>query len=264
MKTKTAYREKIPVAENSMPEIPERVAPSERVAINFETDKAEPSPTVAIVSADEFPDPNEAGEALLRQLNHLRQSEHAQREFVQRAAAQRAAQMAAPEPSLPAEPEARIALWREHGLSDQDAAYLQERPQMVEFPMVTKAAYAATLQSGVERASPAFAETMEGNFAALLNQTQAQARPAATDPAGFFEPPPPSRSPATERPTAASYVSAPVSRREVGGPRELSPRQVKLSPIEQEIARNLGLSDVAYAQGKIRLQRAKANGDLQN
>jgi hypothetical protein len=79
----------------------------------------------------------------------------------------------------------------------------------------------------------------------------------------FFAPPR-SPAPSQERPGAASYVSAPVSRREVGGPRELSPRQVKLSPIEQEIARNLGLSDVSYAEGKLRLQRAKANGDLQN
>lgn len=58
-------------------------------------------------------------------------------------------------------------------------------------------------------------------------------------------------------------MSAPVSRREVGGPRELSPRSVKLSPIEQEMARNLGLSDVAYAEGKIRMLKAKANGELQ-
>jgi hypothetical protein len=58
-------------------------------------------------------------------------------------------------------------------------------------------------------------------------------------------------------------VSAPVSRREPGGPRELSPRQVKLSPLEQEMARNLGLTDTAYAEGKLRMLRAKANGELQ-
>jgi hypothetical protein len=38
---------------------------------------------------------------------------------------------------------------------------------------------------------------------------------------------------------------------------------VKLSPIEQEIARNLGLSDVAYAEGKLAMQRRKASGELQ-
>jgi hypothetical protein len=58
-------------------------------------------------------------------------------------------------------------------------------------------------------------------------------------------------------------VSAPVSRREAGGYREPSLRSVNLSPIEQEMARNLGLSDVAYAEGKIRLMKAKANGELQ-
>jgi hypothetical protein len=38
---------------------------------------------------------------------------------------------------------------------------------------------------------------------------------------------------------------------------------VRLSPVEQEIARNLGLTDTAYAEGKIRMLKAKANGELQ-
>jgi hypothetical protein len=38
---------------------------------------------------------------------------------------------------------------------------------------------------------------------------------------------------------------------------------VKLSPLEQEMARNLGLTDTAYAEGKLRMLRAKANGELQ-
>jgi hypothetical protein len=175
MKTKSAYRlpkNNIPAEEPA--DIPENIQPSASITINFETDKAEP----AVVEEKQYypepgPEPDEATAALVRQLQHLRASEQAVREFGQRVAAQRAAQ-AAPAPTLPDEPEARIALWREHGLSDQDAAYLQERPQMVEFPMVTKAAYAATLQAGIERNSPAFAETMEGNFAALLRLSPAE------------------------------------------------------------------------------------------
>jgi hypothetical protein len=137
MAVKSAYREKIPAAEKPAPDIPERVEPSETVRVF--SDEAEPSPSVAIVSADEYPEPNEAGEALLRQLNHLRQSEHAQREFVQRVAAQRAAQ-AAPAPTLPAEPEARIALWRQHGLTEDDASFLSEHLELAARPDLTRIA----------------------------------------------------------------------------------------------------------------------------
>ena len=63
-------------------------------------------------------------------------------------------------PTLPAEPEARIALWKQAGLSDDDAAFLRQRPDMIDNPMITRAAYAATLQAGIERNSPDFAEAM--------------------------------------------------------------------------------------------------------
>src|SRR6476469_3601798 len=107
MKTKTAYRPKNIPAE-APPNIPEEIPqPSESVKIDFAADKAEPA--VAIVSADEFPEPDEASEALKRQLEHLHASEALQR--------QHAAQMAAPAPTLPADREARLSLWREHGLS---------------------------------------------------------------------------------------------------------------------------------------------------
>jgi hypothetical protein len=57
--------------------------------------------------------------------------------------------------------------------------------------------------------------------------------------------------------------SAPVSRRDAGTPRELSPRSVRLSPAEQEMARASGISDTQYAEGKLKMLRAKANGELQ-
>lgn len=130
---------------------------------------------------------------------------------------------------------------------------------MVEFPMVTKAAYAATLQSGVERNSPDFAAAMEGNFASLLNRAQAQ--PAATDPAGFFQPPEPSRSPAA--PARGSIYSAPVSRGPVGGYLEPSPKSVRLSPAEQQIAAASGISDLEYARNKLKMLRERAAGERQ-
>ena len=92
---------------------------------------------------------------------------------------------------------------------------------MVDYPMVTRAAYAATLQAGIDRNSPDFAAAMEGNFASLLNRAQAQAQSAAVNPAAqpastpeFFQTPPPAGT-GIDRPRPPMY-SAPVSRREAG------------------------------------------------
>jgi hypothetical protein len=255
VKTKTAYRPK------NIPEEPPQ--PSETVKINFATDtdtEAEPAATIvgddAVTEAlQRAVEADEASEALKRQLQHLHASE-----ALQRAHVERMAQMAAPAPTLPAEPEARIALWRAHGLSDEDASYLQERPEMVQYPMITKAAYAATLQSGAERDSPAFAQTMEGNFAALLNQAQAQAQPAPAS--TFFEPSESPRLPATEHDRRVSIVSAPVSRTVPSGETGYRPaRQITLTAQEQEFARIAGISDVEFAKQKQKLILAKANGD---
>jgi hypothetical protein len=255
VKTKTAYREprKIQAVETSAPDIPERVQPSERIAINFETDKAEPS--IGVVSADEIP-LDETTVALQNQLAHLKKSEQLQREHARYAALQ---QMAAPAPTLPAEPEARIALWRQHGLTDDDASFLQANVELVNNPQLCRLASDEAERQGYERNSEGHrAATLEA-FHRLQGQ-QAQTR-TATDPAGFFEPTEPTRSPAA--PDRAAMYSAPVSRREAGGYREPSARSVRLSVLEQEVARNLGLTDTAYAEGKIRLQALKAKGEIQ-
>jgi hypothetical protein len=94
----------------------------------------------------------------------------------------------------------------------------------------------------------------------MLGHQQAHPAASAQPTPSFFAPPP---QPQAAVPDRAALFSAPVSRRDAGGYREPSAKSVRLSPIEQEIARNLGLSDVAYAEGKIRLQKAKANGELQ-
>jgi hypothetical protein len=94
--------------------------------------------------------------------SNLYASEEAQRQH-------RAAMMAAP--TLPAGRADRITLWKQSGnLSDEDAAFLEARPGMIDNPQVTRAAYAVTLQAGIARNSPDFAAAMEGNFAALLNE----------------------------------------------------------------------------------------------
>jgi hypothetical protein len=263
MKTKSAYREKIPAAENNPTprvEIDDQpVQPSETTHIEF-ADKAEP----VVVEEKQYypePEPDEATAALLHQLAHLRASEQAQKEFATQVAAQRAAQMAAPAPTLPDGPEVRIAIWRQQGLTDDDASFLQQRPDMVNNPALTRLAYGLTLQAGVPRDSPDFAAAMEGNFASLLNRAQAQSQPAAADPAGFFAPRP-APSPAAVHEQRASIVSAPVSRREVGGHRELSPSQVRLSAAEVEMAKASGVTERQYAEGKLRMMKLKALGEI--
>jgi hypothetical protein len=130
---------------------------------------------------------------------------------------------------------------------------------MVDYPMVTRADYAATLQAGIERNSPDFENAMEGNFASLLNRAQ-PATPAPAQPAPAFFEPPPSPAPARSPEPPASIYSAPVSRRDAGS--ASSPRStIHLSPQEQEYARVAGVSDVEYAKQKAKLIQRKANGD---
>jgi hypothetical protein len=54
-----------------------------------------------------------------------------------------------------------------------------------------------------------------------------------------------------------------VSRRDAGGYREPSPRSVKLSPAEQQIAAASGISDIEYARHKLRMEREKRSGERQ-
>ena len=86
-----------------------------------------------------------------------------------------------------------------------------------------------------------------------LQAPQAQAAQPAP---AFFAP-----RPAPVGPGSASVYSAPPSRREAGSREPQHPRQVKLTVLEQEMAPAIGPSDVAYAEGKLRLAREKQSGD---
>lgn len=57
--------------------------------------------------------------------------------------------------------------------------------------------------------------------------------------------------------------SAPVSRGEVGGYREPSPSQVRLTVEQKQIAAASGISDVQYAKNLLRLEREKRSGERQ-
>ncbi len=109
MAIKSAYG-KTPAGNTEIPDEPPQ--PSETTHIDFTNGADKAEPTVAIVSADEYPQPDEATVALMRQLDHLRASEQAQKDF----AAQRAAQMAAQPPTR----EQKLAMWKQQGMDPED------------------------------------------------------------------------------------------------------------------------------------------------
>jgi hypothetical protein len=115
---------------------------------------------------------------------------------MQRDYAQRMAQMAAPAPTLPAEPEARIALWRTQGLTDDDASFLQAHLELAAEPQLTRVASDEAALHHERDTDAHRAATLEA-FRRLQGQ-QAQAQPASTP--AFFEPPDAARSPAAARP----------------------------------------------------------------
>ena len=251
MKTKTAYREKIPAVETPATNIPEEpIQPSESVHVEF-IDKADPDKGAVAAIDTAIPQPDEATLALQKQLADLKKSEALQREFAQRVAAQRAAQMAA----QPTTREQKLEMWRQQGMSPADERLLIENPQMIDFHDLTAVAAAQAAEQGHERDSEGHrAATLEA-FHRLQGQ-QAQEQAAQPTPA-FFAPKP---APSPAAPGPASFVSAPVSRT-VPGYREPSPRSVRLSPEEQQIAAASGISDAAYAKLKLKMLRERAAGE---
>jgi hypothetical protein len=208
---------------------------------------------VAIVSADEYPEPDEATLALQNQLAHLKKSEELQRQYAQHMAQQAQRPMSRKE---------KLATWRANGGDEGDISFLESNPQMIDRHDVTVVAAEEAAQQGHERGTDDHRQATKEIFDRHLGHQQAQpaasVQPAAADPAGFFQPPP---QPAHSRPDPASYVSAPVSRGVPSGETGYRPaRQIKLTPQEQEYARVAGVSDVEYARQKQRLAQLRASG----
>jgi hypothetical protein len=201
-----------------------------------------------IASVDTAIPTDEAGEALKKQLESLCQSEALQR--------QRVAQMMQPRPMSREE---KLSSWRAAGAEEADLQFLEQNPRMVDLDDLTRVAAAQAAEQGHERGTPEHREVTKALFDHHLAQAQ-QAQPAASPAAtpAFFQPPEPTRSPAA--PDRGSIYSAPVSRT-VPGYREPSPRQVKLTGEEQQIARASGISDVQYAANKLKMLRERAAGE---
>jgi hypothetical protein len=246
MRLKSAYREKsreISAEEIPKPEIKTDGAESDVTAVRIEAPESEDDPIVAVIGAVTEADASKY--ALLRQIESLRQSEELQRQH-------HAAMMAAQRPMTRDD---RLEVWKAQGLSEKGAAFLSENPQMIDFAHVSAYAANEIMQSGIERDTPEYFEATRKNFeqaAAQAAQATAQAMPK------IFR-----STPAPEPAGPPSYVSAPVSRGEVGSYREPLPSQVKLSPEELQIATASGISPAEYARNKIRLAREKRTGQRQ-
>jgi hypothetical protein len=252
MKIKSAYRN------NSQAQFPaEKIPPSEKIDINGEPaadavrvhHESDAPPNMAVAEA--MAKASTADEATLRfqhQLASLRQSEEIQRQ-------------AAAMPQRPMTREEKLAAWRAQGMSAEDERTLTERPEMIDYHGLTAIAAHEAARQGHERGTEGHRQATKVAFDRHLAKLQAQAAsnsPATRTPE-FFRPPPP-----PEPPSPASYVSAPVSRGDIGGPREpTSPSQVKLSPEEVEIARASGITPTEYARHKISMMRKQRAGEIQ-
>ena len=188
---------------------------------------------------------DEAALALQRQIEELKRSEEMQRQ-----------QQAVLQQPQPVTREQKLALWRQSGLSEEEAHFLQRNPEMIDHPQITGFAVSQAEQAGYQRGSDGHFDAVKKIFDEQFNGPQAES-PAMPTPK-FFRPPPP---PAPARPS--NLVSAPVSRTVPDG----SPRprgKVTLSPDEQEAARISGVSLEEYAKEKARYQGMKASGEYRD
>jgi hypothetical protein len=222
--------------------VAETIPPSEKIALD-----APPNADAVTAPNDEAlaKATDEATARLQRQLAELQRSEQLQRQ-------------AAAMPQRPLSREEKLTAWRAQGMSAEDERTLTERPQMIDHDRLTALAAHSAAQQGHERGTAAHREATRQIFDEHWARLQAQAQPPA-EPPQFFKPPS-----APEPPSAASIVSAPVSRGEVGGYREPSPSQVKLSGEEREIARAAGISEVEYAKHKLAMLRKQRAGEIQH
>ncbi len=245
MKTKTAYRKgNIPAEEPAnTPEVKiddQQIQPSATAHVEF-TDEADPLVAIDTAIPDE---PDSATLALQRQLQQLRESEELQRRQHQ-AAMQRAQHMT------------RVEFLQSQGLTKTEAEFFDRHEDMMANQQQAGEAASEALAAGLERDSPEFFQAVEQNFAKRLDALNQRAAAQSA----FFAP---RSAPSPTPPDRSGMYSAPVSRGSVGtGYREPSPRQVKLTPEEQQIARASGISDVQYAANKLRMLRERASGERQ-
>ena len=153
-------------------------APPEAPAVDETPASPQPEP--------EQPKQDDATLALRRQIESLRQSEQMRQQAAQ-----------AGMPQKPLSREARLAAWRQQGISDSEAAFFVRNPEMLDLPQLTGFAIHKALEAGHPRGTDAHFDFVKKAFDANLAHLQGQANPVmqpTTPTPAFFAPPSSARS----------------------------------------------------------------------
>ena len=278
------YRRRV-ADNNPSPEIKDQIEPEVEIvnseikpepeAIKSESITAEQKPT-AEYQQKEIPQDDATTKALkariaeieaASELNRQRQAAYAE----QLAQQQRAAQ--AQQAALPPTREERLELWRSQGLiNEAEDKLLRENPAMIDHPDLAGGCAAEAIRRGYARGSPGFVSETKQLFNQALPYYKHALSGGQTMPLVNEEPfaearnaqaaQPPTRPQAT--PGRSGIVSAPVSRELPGhSDFENDPRSVCLSADQVEAARVSGISPAEYARQLIRMQRMRANGEIE-
>lgn len=151
----------------------------------------------------------------------------------------------------------KLALWRSSGMSEEESAFLQRNPEMIDFSELTGFAVRRAQQAGYQRGTNEFSDAVKKIFDANFSRPQGQAEsPVMPQTPEFFRPPAPAA------PKEAYIVSAPVSRDVPGVTR---PRgRVTLSREEMEAARFSGLTPEEYAAQKQKYAEMRSDGSYRD
>jgi hypothetical protein len=258
MKAKSAYRPKqkeIPV------ETPEMVAaaisepapePERKPEPDFSAaPKVEPQPEPQPPPA---PAEDEATRALKARIADLDRSAELNRQYqAQAAQAQR-----------PMSREQLLEQWRHDGVSEANIDFLKQNPELADNWQLTYYCAHEATKRGHEPDSDAHRKATKEIFDRYVAEANKTKQLAEEPTPAFFQPEPP---PAPRRPSGkASIVSAPVSR-ETPATRiyesENDPRSVHLSPDQVEAAKIAGVSTAEYARQLVRMQRMRANNEIE-
>jgi hypothetical protein len=159
---------------------------------------------------------------------------------------------------------ARLQQWKQQGLTEDQAAFLQANPKMIDNPHITAMATAQADQEGFGPNSPEHFEVVRKHFNQISEQVERDLMTTSQQRAAPVEEPMPEYSMPRQPSSPSVGYSAPVTRDvptgTYHGERRLS--RVTLSAQEKEIARLSGLTLEQYAEGKLDLMRRKEAGEI--
>jgi hypothetical protein len=233
--------------------------------INPEINNIPPPPEInaaappLLEQKSEISEPDEAAQALQKQIAELRKSEELNRQRQEQVNHQQQEHQKYVQYIQQA-----FQYWKANGLTSEQEQIFAANPAAI--GQLTNLASQQAAEQGHQLGTAEHTEAGKKLFFEHLAHLQEQAQPqqpetAMTETPRFFQPPPQPR----PRPNGP-IVSAPVSRETPGMRRaeaETDPRRVTLSVEEREIARASGISEIEYARNKIRMMKMKAEGQLQ-